>query len=257
MTDSPVLPFRHANTAFGSNVVHLEDSRIAQSFEPQSNDAFSACRDLHTYWQTLRGTRQMPARSEFDPRGIETALACTFVAEKVAPSVARIRVAGSVLNEALGMDVRGMPITALFDPASRDSLAEATRDAFASPAMVVLELSARRGFNRKPLRARFLLLPMSDADGNVSRLVGCLDIEGGSAKKPCRFQIKAMRSTNISGDAPMVQPVETPIMPTFKAENAAPSYAFAEDASVFQSRRSKTDDTPLNRAALRLVVSND
>ncbi len=89
----------------------------------------------------------MPARSEFDPRAIENSLASIFVAEKVAASVARIRVAGAILNDTLGMDVRGMPLTALFEPTARDSVAEATRDLFASPAMVVLELNGAADFH--------------------------------------------------------------------------------------------------------------
>ena len=50
-------------------------------------DTFPACRDLMAYWDALRAKRQMPARSEFDPRGIEQSLAYTFVAEKVAPAL--------------------------------------------------------------------------------------------------------------------------------------------------------------------------
>lgn len=255
-TDSPRLPIR---SAF-SNVIALGRNEGADD-APLN---FPACRDLQAYWEALRGTRQMPARSEFDPRGIEQTLACTFVAEKVAPSVARIRVAGSVMNDALGMDVRGMPITAFFDPASRDALGEATRDLFASPAMVILELSARRSFGRKPIRARLLLLPMSDGEGNISRLVGCLDIAGGLGKAPRRFEVTSLRRSELSGNAPQARPAHNPFTPR-EAAPTTPGYAFAEAPMTFRSsRRADTsaqeqpqEKSLISRGGLRLVVSND
>ena len=38
----------------------------------------------------------------------------------MAPSVARFRLAGAHLSELMGMEVRGMPMTALFLPDARD-----------------------------------------------------------------------------------------------------------------------------------------
>lgn len=253
-TDSPILPIR---SAF-SNVVALEPTQ-----QCDAAISFSACRDLQAYWEALRGTRQMPARAEFDPRGIEQTLACTFVAEKVAPSVARIRVAGSVLNDALGMDVRGMPITAFFDPDSRDALSEATRDLFSSPAMVVIELEARRSFGRKPIRARMLLLPMSDAEGQITRLVGCLDIAGGLGKAPRRFEVTSLRRADLSGTAPNAVPARVPFQPMREERSSEPeitpipSYAFAEAAIEFQSSRRSSKEIPSKKHSLRLVVCND
>ncbi|MGB7318548.1 MAG: PAS domain-containing protein [Planktotalea sp.] len=241
--DSPILPIRSAHT----NIVTLDHSAFSDA-----PDRFPACRDLLAYWEALRGSRQMPARAEFDPRGIEQTLACSFVGEKVAPSVVRIRVAGSVMSEALGMDVRGMPITAFFDPASRDVLAEATRDLLGSPAMVTIDLSARRRFSLSPIRARMLLLPMSDASGQVTRLVGCLDIEGGLDKTPRRFQITSLSRKEISGDAPTPSAPFVPLAP--KTE---PSYAFAEAPHSFRSKRAAKSTSSIKNNSLRLVVNNE
>lgn len=239
-----------------TNVVSLAHEALGQS--PES---FPACRDLRAYWEALRGSRQMPARSEFDPRGIEDTLACTFVAEKVAPSVARIRVAGSVMNEALGMDVRGMPITAFFDPASREALCEAVRDVLTSPAIVEVDLSARRSFGRKPIRARMLLLPMSDAEGGITRVVGCLDIQGGLGKTPRRFQVCALRRTAVFGDEPISTAPQQLFKPRPNEAVPRPEYAFAENKVAFRSARTASE--PMDRPAprterngLRLVVDN-
>jgi len=244
MNDSSLIPSTDPSI---TNVVELEQKR-----PDHSTADFEKCLELHSYWNALRGLRQMPARSEFDPREIETALANTFVAEKVAPSVARIRVAGSLLNDVLGMDVRGMPISALFDPASRDALGEATRDLFSSPAMAVFELTARRGFNLHPMKARLLLLPMSDADGQVSRLVGCLDIAGGLGNTPRRFKIASMRRTDIKGEPPQPTRMDTEL----KKPEAVTSYAFAETPAPFQHLDAAVKEPVVLLHKLRLVVDN-
>ncbi len=248
--DSPFLPIQ---TAF-QNVVSLDQVNFADN-----PGRYPACRDLRAYWEALRAGRQMPARSEFDPRGIEETLACTFVAEKVAPSVARIRVAGSVMSEALGMDVRGMPITAFIDPESRDALSEATRDMLASPALVEIELTARRGFGRKPVHARMLLLPMSDAEGDVTRIVGCLDIDGGLGKTPRRFQIAGMRRVQLEGEAPLPAANRKLFAQNQKPDRYTnqPQYEFAEMPSEFRSQRRDPKPAVPAKTNLRLVVSND
>lgn len=247
-TDNILILTGSGDVQAPSNVVSLADSA-----QTAATGRFPACRDLHAYWDALRGSRIMPARSEFNPRGIEQTLAGTFIAEKVAPRVARIRVSGSIMNDILGMDVRGMPITSFFDPDSREALADAMQEVFANPAMVVLELTARVGMARKVVHARMLLLPMSDTEGQVSRIVGCLDLPKGLSRTPRRFEITSIRSSNLTGD-----PIRAslPQEQEFKAPAPAPSYAFAETPSEFRSSR-RPEQTQEKPKGLRLVVCND
>ena len=159
------------------------------------------------------------------------------------------------MNDALGMDVRGMPITAFFDPASRDSLSEAVRDLLTSPALVEIDLTARRSFGRKPIRARMLLLPMSDAQGQISRIVGCLDIQGGLGKTPRRFQVSAMRRTEVTGEAPQANLAKDISAPRPITQTSVPSYEFAEGATPFRSSRRQSRKQGGHKG-LRLVVDN-
>ena len=57
---------------------------------------------VEAYWTALRGARLVPSRSEVDPRGIEAALDRAFVAERIAPGVARLRLAGAHLADLNG-----------------------------------------------------------------------------------------------------------------------------------------------------------
>ena len=66
--------------------------------------------------------RAVPMRSDVDPRGIERSLEHAFILERIAPQMARFRLAGMHLTDLMGMEVRGMPTTALFAPAARAAL---------------------------------------------------------------------------------------------------------------------------------------
>jgi len=94
------------------------------------------------YWEALRGDRQVPLRAEVDPRGIDQALENAFILERIAPKVARFRLAGMHLNEMMGMEVRGMPITAMFEPADRASVTALLEHVFEEPAKARLRLEA-------------------------------------------------------------------------------------------------------------------
>lgn len=229
---------------------------------PQSD--FPGCRDLEAYWDALRGTRIVPKRTDFDPRGIERTLTCTFVAERVAASVVRIRVAGSQLSDILGMDVRGMPITAFFDPEGRDQLAQTCRRLFDMPEKAVLELQAPGRLGRPALQARLVLLPMSDGQGQITRVVGCLEPAAQSGRVARRFSITHVQMTALSGTSPQSERHSAPAYPVRPAPEPAP--AFAERAPrLFRSRRvapgqpvkaASVPQLPKPGAHLRVVVDN-
>ena len=82
----------------------------------------------------MREEDTIPPRSAINPRGIEDALEYAFILDSVAPGVARFRLAGSHLTDLMGMEVRGMPITAMFVPAARKELSTLLAEVCAPPA---------------------------------------------------------------------------------------------------------------------------
>lgn len=174
-----------------------------------------ALAQLRGYWEGLRAGGRLPARSEIDPRGIERALEFAFVADRVAPGVARLRLAGMHLNDLLGMEVRGMPLTALIDPAFRDAVQDHVERAFAAPAVVELRLDAAAGIGRPALSARLLLLPLRDERGEGCRLLGGLACDGTIGRAPRRFRLVSASVQEIGGGAepptaarPAIEPAE-------------------------------------------------
>ena len=219
------------------NIVTMTDFR--------AEVGFSALSQVEAYWEALRGTRLMPQRSEIDPRGIESALEYTFVLERIAPGMARIRIAGSHLSDLMGMEVRGMPLTSLIAPSGRRQINDLIEDVCQRPAVCEIRLSAEMTTTKPHLDARMLLLPMKSDLGDVSRILGCLVARGDIGLTPRRFDIVGSK----------IQPISAASMaPTPPAPDQAPApvQGFADPARPFQTRTPRP-----NVPYLRVVKSDD
>lgn len=144
---------------------------------------------LETYWQSLRKDGAIPARADVDPGAIDSALPHTFVLERVAPGVARMRVAGQKLHDIMRMEPRGMPISAFFDADDRSTLAVHLESAFAEPALVAIPVHVPSGLLRTSVKGAMLLLPMLDDHGDVSRVLGALVVDGKLTSRSRRLKI--------------------------------------------------------------------
>ena len=158
---------------------------------------------LENYWDKLRGTRLLPSRSEVDPREIENTLENAFILERIAPGIARFRLAGMHLNELMGMEVRGMPLTAFIAPDERRSISDVIEEVFQRPASVLFHLTAEDQFGRPALEARLLLLPLKSDLGDVSRVLAFFVTEGEIGRTPRRFSIRETQITPILTDEPL------------------------------------------------------
>lgn len=155
---------------------------------------------IEAYWEGLRNGRLMPTRAEVDPRGIADALEHAFVLEKVAPGIARVRLAGMHLNDLMAMEVRGMPITAMFLPEARRELQKVIEQVLETPAVVRLTLGSDTGFTRPSLDGQMMLLPLRDASGEASRILGVLETRGRIGRGPRRFMIRDVETKVIAED---------------------------------------------------------
>ncbi|MCX7565495.1 PAS domain-containing protein [Sulfitobacter sp. F26169L] len=148
---------------------------------------------VEAYWDALRAGREMPKRAEIDPRGIESALEFAFILERVAPGVARMRIAGSHLNDIMGMEARGMPLTAFFEQHGRTRIASLLEEVFQTPATAEVRMQATGGLELSKLEARMVLLPLKSDLGDVSRILGCLVSQGDLGDASRRFEIRDVK----------------------------------------------------------------
>lgn len=162
---------------------------------------FPAVSEVRAYWEALRNGRKVPLRAEIDPRGIERALEYSFILERVAPQIARFRLAGMHLSDLLGMEVRGMPLTTFFAPKARIEVSDMLEGVFRTPQIAEVSLTAETGFGKPPMAAKLIVLPLQSDLGDISRALGCLMADGLVGRAPRRFEITEMTLTPIDADA--------------------------------------------------------
>lgn len=144
---------------------------------------------VSAYWHALRAGRLVPSRSDVDPRGIEDVLRYCFIVERIARGHARIRIAGTHIGDIMGMEVRGMPLSALFEPAARAGLQSSLAALFEGPVIQHLDLRANARIGKPRLDARLALFPLRDDQFEVTRALGCLHAAGPIGRAPRRFNI--------------------------------------------------------------------
>ncbi|HBT02421.1 MAG TPA: diguanylate cyclase [Citreicella sp.] len=200
---------------------------------------------VESYWRALAGDGQVPLRSQIDPRGIESALPYAFLAERIAPSLAKLRVAGTHLNDLMGMETAGMPLSALIAPDDRDRMGEAVARVFAEGALARIDLRGEEGFGKGRIEAQMLLLPLRSDMGDMTRMIGVLVSQGRIGRTPRRFGILHAEVT------PGLSAAMTPAP-------APQRQGFAEPPAAFSRAPIRPVAAPAKRAPyLRLIVSND
>lgn len=158
---------------------------------------------VEALWQALRPPGGgLPPRAAVQPQGMARLLDRLMLLERLAPGVARIRLAGSRLADLMGMDLRGMPFTALMLPADRNAAAAAVDRVFAGPAIVTADFEGERGFGRPALAARLLLLPLTGPQGAPDRALGVMVLDGAPGRAPRRFALARATERPVPGLAP-------------------------------------------------------
>jgi hypothetical protein len=165
--------------------------------------------EVRAYWEALRTADRVPHRGQIDPRGMAGTLDRVLLIEEIAPGMARLRLAGQAVCDLLGMEVRGMPLAALFDPMARRPLESEVARVF-SGRIVTLDVAAEGGIGRPALAGKLLLLPVEGFEGRTDLALGCLSLAGQVGRAPRRL-----------------------ILSRAASEVAAPLQAVAEDAAPF------------------------
>ena len=215
-------------------------------------------RAFGNYWQGMRRGGDVPLRSAIDPRGIENLLSHAFIAEKVTPGLARLRVAGTHLSDLMGMEVRGMPLSSLIAPAHRDQLSDAMVNLFEQPAQIRLNLLAPGSVRRSALSGALVILPLRSDLGDISRALGCLVTSGQIGQAPRRFEITQCRITDLDLKVADMrgltqQPVSAEPTPSGVSHRGEDPGAYGGKAAVKAPADAVSEAHPSERPYLRLV----
>jgi len=224
---------------------NFSNGKIVSFLGRRKGMIYSSLAQVEAYWHGLRESGELPQRAAVNPRGIEDALEYAFILERIAPGVARFRLSGMHLNDLMGMEVRGMPVTAMFTADSRAELAGLIDQTCLTPQLTKLHLTSARSIGRPALEARMFMAPLADQDGQVNRILGCLQTNGQIGRQPRRMDL-----------------VDRMVLP-LDVVHAAPKPAAHPMASGFAEPQAPYEHKPdttkgkASRPALRLVSSND
>ncbi len=159
------------------------------SLNPAAQHSAGGLAAVRAYWEALRDGGQIPYRADVDPRGLSGALDRVFLAERIGNGLAQIRLSGTRVNELAGIDVRGLPLSCLFQPDARAELGHLLEAVFTGPKAADVQMSARKELGRPLLAARALFLPLLDGAGDCTILLGCIGLNGDIGRAPRRFDI--------------------------------------------------------------------
>jgi len=155
------------------------------------------------HWTSLRSPHALPRRAALDPAEMADALPHVFLAEYVSPRVVRIRLCGHGVEEVMGMDLRGMPLTTLFTPAAREDVFAAI-EVVGRGARATLALTGEPGFGQPDVVAQMALMPLCAADGRITHVLGVLERHGQIGRRPRRFAC-AQAAPIVTDSAPMLR----------------------------------------------------
>lgn len=230
------------------NIVRLKEFKKSMTF-PAINEVIA-------YWEGLRAGRQVPMRSEVNPRGIQNALEYSFILERVAPGMARFRLAGQHLSNLMGMEVRGMPFTSFFTPDARKTAGDTLEAVFQGPEIAEFSLSCETGIGKPALDAKIVLLPLRSDLGDITRILGCFVSVGDIGRAPRRFGISSTKPTPLSvttSTPASVKEDESYVAPVGHGVTDRLVPGFEEPKTAFNGAPSRKSERPY----LRLIESPD
>ncbi len=158
----------------------LDTNGIVENIIPlhrgRPRKGMNALRLVEGYWSALCKKGDLPQRSDVHPRALNDVLAHVFILERIAPGLARFRVAGRQLSKLAGVEVRGMPISSFFHTSRRQDICSALDTCFEGPSIVEASLTARSVKRGPDVEGRIILLPLRSDDGTVSRCLGAVQM---------------------------------------------------------------------------------
>ncbi len=130
-------------------------------------------RELFDYWNTRRGGRAAPERSEIEPGAIRRILADTFMLTFDPRAGHPFRIAGTRVCAAFGRELKGAAFTDIWAGASRDEIREVLATVATESVGVVAGAAGRSG-GGAALELEFLALPLAHRGGASTRILGAL-----------------------------------------------------------------------------------
>jgi hypothetical protein len=133
----------------------------------------ASIRELFDYWNTRRGARPAPERSEIEPGTIRGVLADTFMLSFDPRAGHPFRIAGTRVCAAFGRELKGVGFTEIWAAASRDPIRELLATV-ATETIGVVAGASGRSHEGASLGLELLVLPLAHRGAASARMLGAL-----------------------------------------------------------------------------------
>lgn len=133
----------------------------------------TAATEILSHWSSLKTGDDAPAASAVDPRALKTFLPDLFMLERHAHAVFSFRLAGTRMCQRFGRELRDHDFVRLFPASCHGELLIQLGRALQTAEAVVIKARAAT-LNGDTTEAELVLMPLTDAKGDVVRLLGAL-----------------------------------------------------------------------------------
>lgn len=133
----------------------------------------TATTKILSYWESLGGESATPAAASIDPRALKSHLPDLFMIERLDRAVFAFRLAGTRMCQRFGRELRDHDFVRLFPAAQQGDILAQLNGALQNGESLVLKAEAAT-LDGKTTAAEIVLMPLTDTEGRVVRLLGAL-----------------------------------------------------------------------------------
>lgn len=132
-----------------------------------------AATKILAYWESLQGDAPVPSAASVDPRALKGHLPDIFMLERLDRAVFAFRLAGTRMCARFGRELRDHDFIRLFPAAQQGEMLTRLNQALQAGESVVLDALAAT-LDGRTIETQIVLMPLTDGEGNVVRLLGAL-----------------------------------------------------------------------------------
>lgn len=167
------------------------------------------------YWSRTRRGRRAPDQSDIDPRAIKRMLSHVFILEARDTTCPVYRLAGTILCDRFGQELRGTSFLSLWEARARDTLALLLGQSLAANTPVCLSAIGETG-RCTTIETETVLAPLTFGPGAPQRFLGITQFLGDDSKLDGSIVLmRLMGSKIIREDEPAHTNIEPPAPPPF------------------------------------------
>lgn len=133
----------------------------------------AAATNILHYWESLTGESAVPAAAAIDPRALKSHLPDLFMLERLDRAVFAFRLAGTRMCQRFGRELRDHDFVRLFPAGQQGEVLAQLGRALQGGESLVLKAGAVT-LDGKTTGTEIVLMPLTDAEGRVVRLLGAL-----------------------------------------------------------------------------------